>query len=266
MKVALITGASSGIGYQLAKDLANKNMIVYGISRSPFELPGVIHLKGDVTNEEEINNLVQSIIDKEGKIDYLINNAGMGISGSIEGTSVSEVEAMFKVNFIGTFIVSKAILPFMRAQKYGKIINVGSVASEFSIPFQGFYSSSKSAVKVFSEGLRNEVAPYGIHVCTVIPGDVKTSFTNNRRKNNNELKVYEKRVEKSVAMMEKDEQNGMSVEYASKIIYKVIKSKKTPVVKTIGVKYKLFVFLKRLLPTKLVNNLVGVLYAFKKER
>lgn len=266
MKVVVITGASFGIGNALAKFLNNKNMKVYGISRSSFELENVTHLKGDVTNELEIKNLIEQVISIEGKIDYLINNAGMGISGSIESTELSEVKTMFDVNFNGTFITTKAVLPFMREAKYGKIINVGSVASEFAIPFQGFYSSSKAAVKTFSEALHNEVSSYGIDVCAVLPGDVKTSFTSNRRKNINELEVYKARVDKSIKVMEKDEQSGMTSEYVSKKIYKILKSKKTPLVKTIGNSYKFLVFLKRFLPNRLISYIIGKMYAFKKER
>jgi len=263
MKVVLLTGASQGIGYELAKFLNDKGYKVYGVSRSSFELEGVTHLKGDVTNEDEMRKLVSNLIKETGKIDILINNAGMGISGSVEGTKLNELKMMFDVNLFGAFNMVKQVLPFMREKEYGKIINIGSVASEFSIPFQTFYSASKSALKTFSEGLLNEVSPYGIGVSTILPGDIKTNFTKNRRKNIDEIKTYENRVEKSVSQMEKDEQNGLSVHYASKVIYKVIKRKRMPLVKTIGVQYKFLIFLKRFLPEKLVNKIVGMMYGFK---
>lgn len=265
MKVVIITGASQGIGYELSGFLASKGMKVYGIARSDFSISNVVSLKGDVTNEEEISSLINHVYEIEGKIDYLINNAGMGISGSVEASSTFDVRRIFEVNFIGTFLTTKYTLPLMRANGCGKILNVGSVASEFSIPFQTFYSSSKAAVKTFSEGLANEVSPYGIGVSVILPGDIKTNFTKNRRKNENEINVYEKRVEKSIGVMEKDEQNGMSTLYASKVIYKTMLRKKMPLVKVIGNKYKVMIFLKRLLPVKLVNKIVGSLYAFKKE-
>lgn len=265
-EVVIITGASSGIGNSIAKLLSKKGYKVYGLSRSNFELEGVTHLQGDVTDEEKIQELFRYVYEKEGRVDILINNAGMGISGSIESTSLNDVKNIFNVNFIGSFITTKTILPFMRERKYGKIINVGSVASEFAIPFQAFYSSSKAALKTFSEALRNEVIQYGIQVSTILPGDIKTNFTKNRRKNEIEPDEYKKRVIKSIDVMEKDEQNGMTVEYAAKVIFKVIKKKRIPVQKTIGHKYKILLFIKRLLPTKLVNNLIGKIYAFKKEK
>lgn len=264
MKVVLLTGASSGIGYELAKFLQTKGYIVYGISRSSFKLEGVTHLKGDVTNEDEMFELVKNLYEKTKRIDILINNAGMGISGSVEGTKLNELKQMFDVNLFGAFIMAKQVIPYMRTQGHGKIVNIGSVASEFAIPFQTFYSASKSALKTFGEGLMNEVSPYGITVSTILPGDIKTNFTKNRRKNLDEIAIYQARVEKSIGLMEKDEQNGMSTLYASKVIYKVIKRKKMPLVKTIGKKYKILIFLKRLLPQKLVNKIVGMMYGFKK--
>lgn len=264
--VVIITGVSSGIGYDLATFLNEKDYIVYGISRSSVEIPGVTHMPGDITDEEKMQAIIKDVYEKEGRIDILVNNAGMGISGSIEGTNTKDVKNIFNVNFIGAFITIKAILPYLRQQNYGKIINVGSVASEFAIPFQAFYSSSKAALKTFGEALDNEVSPYGVRVCTILPGDIKTNFTKNREKNIEELAAYKTRVLKSIAVMEKDEQKGMTVRYASKQIYKVIKKKRMPLQKTIGNEYKILLFIKRLLPIKLVNNLVGKIYGFKKEK
>lgn len=265
-QVVIITGVSSGIGYDLATFLNEKGYLVYGISRSSVNIPGVTHMSGDITDEAKMQAIIKNIFEKEGRIDILINNAGMGISGSIEGTKTDDVKNIFNVNFVGAFITIKATLPYLRQQNYGKIINVGSVASEFAIPFQAFYSSSKAALKSFGDALANEVAPYKIKVCTILPGDIKTNFTKNREKNIKELDAYKTRVLKSIAVMEKDEQKGMTVRYASKQIYKVIKKKRMPLQKTIGNEYKLLLFIKRFLPTKLVNNLVGKIYGFKKEK
>lgn len=265
-KVVIITGSSAGIGYDLSKFLINKGHIVYGLSRSETKIENINYIKCDVTDEERVNEVINLIYEKEGKIDILINNAGMGISGSIEATNIKDVKYIYNVNVFAPFILTKAILPIMRKQKYGKIVNVGSVASEFPIPFQSFYSSTKASLKTFSEALRIEVKPYNIGVTTILPGDIKTKFTSNRNKNKDELDTYRNRVEKSIEVMEKDEQNGYDVSYASKVIYKVINKKNMPVSKVIGPKYKVLVFLKRLLPIKLVNNLVGKIYGFIKER
>ncbi|HHW79238.1 MAG TPA: SDR family NAD(P)-dependent oxidoreductase [Acholeplasmataceae bacterium] len=263
-RVVIITGISSGVGLSLGKFLVDKNYIIYGISRSVINEAGINHIKADVTNEEQLITAYQMIYEKEGQIDFLINNAGMGISGSIEATKLSDAKNIFDVNFMGLFLSTKAVLPYMRKQASGRIINIGSVAGPLSIPFQAFYSSSKAAVNTFSDALANEVSPYGIGVCTILPGDIKTNFTKNRKKNIDELDVYEKRVEKSIEVMEKDEQAGMDVLYASKNIYKVMRKKNLPLRMTIGKKYKVFIFLQRLLPVKLVNKIVGSIYSFKK--
>lgn len=266
MQVAIITGASKGIGLELAKYLSDKNIKVYGLSRTTIKDDKIKHLSVDIKDETAVSNAIDYIYKEEGRIDYLINNAGMGISGSIESTSINDLRNIIDVNFIGAFLVIKSVLKYMREKNNGKIINIGSVASEFAIPFQAFYSSTKSALKVFSEALNNEVSPYGIRVCTILPGDTKTSFTKNRKYNDTELDVYKNRVSKSVGLMEKDEQNGMSSLYVTKKIYKVLRKKRMPVEKTIGTKYKLFIFIKRLFPSRFINFIVGKLYGFKKTK
>lgn len=265
-KVVVITGISSGIGLALGKLLVNKDYIVYGLSRSVVNEAGINHLKVDVTDEETLITAFKQIYDQESRIDYLINNAGMGISGSIEGTSLEAATNLMNVNFIGVFLAAKSVLPYMREQGSGRIINIGSVAGTFAIPFQAFYSSSKAAVAAFGDALYNEVKPYGIEVATILPGDIKTNFTKNRKANIDELDVYKRRVEKSIEVMTKDEQSGMSVKYAIKVIYKVMRKRRMPLQMTLGRKYKVLVFLKRFLPAKLVNKLVGNIYSFNKTK
>ncbi|MFA7588822.1 MAG: SDR family oxidoreductase [Acholeplasmataceae bacterium] len=266
MKVVVVTGASSGIGLAVAKYYAHNGFKVYGVSRTSFEEERIISLQADVTDYESLLKVYKEIYETEERFDILINNAGMGISGSIEETKIEDAQRLFDVNFMGVFLSTKAGLPYLRKNKAGKIINIGSVAGSMSIPFQAFYSSSKAAVKAFSDALANEIAPFKIQVCTVLPGDIKTNFTKNRRKNESLDPEYQARIEKSLAVMEKDEQNGMTVEYAAKIIYRLGVKEKMPLVKTIGVKYKVFVFLKRLLPERFVNWAIGLIYAFKKEK
>lgn len=265
-QVVVITGISSGIGLALGKFLAKKGYVVYGISRTVTNEALINHIKADVTKEDSLIDAYRQIFDKENRIDFLINNAGMGISGSIEATTYEDAKLIFDVNFMGVFLSSKTILPYMRKQGSGRIINIGSVAGPLAIPFQAFYSSSKAAVNTFTDALANEVKPYGISVTTILPGDIKTNFTKNRKKNSDELAVYENRVNKSIEVMEKDEQSGMTTLYASKVIYKVMRRRKMPLRMTIGKKYKVFVFLQRLLPVKMVNKIVGSIYSFKKTK
>lgn len=265
MKVIAITGVSSGIGLETAKRLVSQGHIVYGLSRTKIEEKGITSLQVDVVDQTAVLNAFAQIYQKEGKLDCVINNAGMGISGSIEDSLSEDVEYLFKVNFLGVFHTAKAAIPYLRTTGGGKIINIGSVAAVLPIPFQAFYSSSKAAINAFSDALATEVAPFKIQISTVLPGDIKTGFTKSRRKNVHDNPVYKSRIEKSIAVMEKDEQNGMPAAYAAKVIAKLVNKKRIPLYKTIGFKYKVFVFLIRLLPNKLRNNIVGSIYGFKKE-
>jgi len=260
-KVVIITGASSGIGFDTAKLLAEKGYIVYGIARSKIETDLFFSKQVDVTQADQLMKAIKEIYEKEKQIDIIINNAGMGISGSIEYTDESDIKDIFNVNFNGLHYVIQKALPYLRESK-GKIINVGSVAGPLSIPFQGFYSASKAAVETYTQALAIELKPMHIQVCTVLPGDIKTNFTKNRRKNKNESLLYKERVDRSIGVMAKDEENGMSSQYAAKVFLKLVKKKRMPLSKTIGFKYKIFILLNKVLPKRFVVWIIGKLYGF----
>lgn len=273
-KVVLITGASSGIGRAAAEYLMKKGFHVYGTSRKASgnieESEDSDALTGgffkmismDVTDEESVDKAVNSVIEKEGHIDVLVSNAGAGIAGSVEDVSMEEARSQFEVNFFGTLRVIKSILPFMRKQGYGKIIAISSVAGVISIPYQAHYSSSKYAVEGLAEALRYEVAPFGIKVCIVEPGDTRTGFTKSRIKAQgaNEESPYYERFARSLARMEKDEQNGASPVSVARVIYKMTEKKKPPVRTTVGLQYKTILFLKKILPGFILEKVVGLLY------
>ena len=181
-KVVIVTGGSSGIGRCTASALKENGCIVYEFSRRNIPMEGVTHLSVDVTDEDAVNAAVQQVIQKETKIDAVINCAGFGISGAVEFTSMEQAKAQFDVNFFGTVTVNKAVLPFMRHQGKGHIVNISSVAAVAHIPFQTFYSASKAAVSSYSYALANEVKPYGIHVTVVELGDICTGFTKHVKK------------------------------------------------------------------------------------
>jgi short-subunit dehydrogenase len=273
-KVVLITGASSGIGKTTADYLMKKGFHIYGTSRKALgnievneasdALTGgfLRMIPMDVTNEESVDNAINTVIEKEGHIDVLVCNAGAGVAGSVEDVSMEEARTQFDINFFGTLRVIKAVLPLMRDQGYGKIIAVSSVAGVISIPYQAHYSSSKYAVEGLAEALRYEVAPFGIKVCLVEPGDTKTGFTKSRitaQKANRESPYYE-RFTRSLARMEKDEQNGASPISVARVIYKMIKKKNPPVRTTVGLQYKTILFLKKILPGSILEKVVGLLY------
>lgn len=144
--------------------------------------PGVTHLQADVTDEAQVNAAVAEILRREGRIDILINNAGFGISGAIEFTPAQEARRQFDVNFFGMVNMNRAVLPIMRQQGSGRIVNMSSVAAPIAIPFQAYYSASKAAVRTYSLALASEVRPFGVEVCVIMPGDIATGFTAARRK------------------------------------------------------------------------------------
>ena len=248
-KVVLITGVSSGIGLDLAKLFIKNNFIVYGASRNDFAMENLNHIKCDVSSLNQCKNAIEKIIEKEGKLDILINNAGIGTSGSVENTSEEDAKKIFDVNFFGTFFMCKSALPYLRKSK-GRIINVSSVASKFFIPFQGFYSATKASVDAISSAMRAETKPFGVKITNVHPGDTKTSFTKNRTKQNDG--IYNERYEISISRMEKDEQNGMTSLYVAKKIYKISTKKHPPKTKTIGNSYKLLLLLAKILPNSFI--------------
>lgn len=260
-KVILITGGTSGIGLFAAKALAAKGCKVYELSRREAGADCVLHMQTDVTDEIQVKRAVQEILKREGRIDVVINNAGFGISGAVEYTDTKEAQRQFDVNFFGMVRVNRAVLPIMHRQGCGRIINVSSVAAPIAIPFQTYYSASKAAIRAYSLALQSEVKPYGVEVCCVMPGDVKTGFTAARKKNPAGDEAYGGRIARSVAVMERDEQNGIPAEQAGAYVAKKAMQNRVPLLCTLGGKYKLFVFLTRLLPTCLLVWLVGKIYA-----
>ena len=258
-KTAVITGGSSGIGRACAIKFKDEGYSVYELSRSGEDFKGIKHINCDITDEQSVCSAIDKIAKAENKIDVLINNAGFGISGAVEFTSISEIKAQFDVNVFGAISVTKAALPFLR-QCRGKILFISSAAAVFPIPFQSFYAASKAAINSISYSLRNELAPFGITVCTLMPGDVKTGFTSSRRQSHKGESIYLNRISKAISAMEKDEQNGMSAQYIAKKVYKYSKRSHLSTFHVIGSKYKLFYALYRILPFRLVNWLIGKMY------
>lgn len=260
-KVVLITGASSGIGLMTAEFLAQNGFKVYGMAINDFYSTTFTYIKGDVTKEESIKEVLKEIWQKEKRLDAVINNAGFGISGAVEHTLDSSVFNIFNVNVLGLMKVCKNAIPYLRDNGEGKIINIGSVASDLPIAFQSYYSATKASVKSFSLALREEVKPFDIKVTCVMPGDAKTGFTANRKKNLVETDVnYGLRIKNSVARMEKDEENGMDPICISKTILKVLNSKNPKPIKVVGFKYKVFCVLNKILPQRLVSFILGKMY------
>lgn len=256
-KIVVVTGATAGIGRATAERFKALGANVVCLARRKSDR--FDSFCADVTDGESVSRAVAAIVAKYGRLDALVNNAGGGISGPVENADPAEAERLFALNFFGALRMIQAVLPQMRAQGGGVIVNVSSVAAEFAIPFQAFYSASKAALSSLSDALRSEVAPFGIKVCTVLPGDVRTDFTASRKKGASDP-AYGKRAERAVRAMERDEQNGMPPEEVARAIVCAAGKKRPPVKIVVGAKYKCFVFLRRVLPARLVAFLLGKMY------
>ena len=258
--VAIVTGASSGIGLAVSEMLYERGWTVYGLSRRGTGADGVKQLAIDVCSDAEVEAAFSGIAAHEGSIDLLVNNAGMGISGPVEFTTLDDAEHIMDVNFIGQFVCARAVLPYMRAQKSGRIVCTSSVAAPIAIPYQAFYSASKAAVNALALALRNEVKDFGIKVCAVMPGDAATGFTDAREKNSSGDEIYTKNVS-AVAAMEKDERGGMGPEAVAKVILKAATAENPKPLYTAGFKYKIFMVLFKFLPARTAYWIVGKMYS-----
>ena len=269
--VILVTGASSGIGKAISEHLAQLGFRVYGTSRSTDN--GRIVLSGenpsmgflrlvrlDVCDHSSVEKAVEYVMDAEGRIDVLINNAGFGISGAIEETSAEEALSQFNTNFFGMHRMCRRVLPVMRNQGKGLIINTGSVAGLFAIPYQAMYSASKYAIEAYTEALRMEVKEFGIRAVVIEPGDTCTGFTDHRYFCKESRESLYKKSKGSIEKMMKDEQNGAGPGQIAKIVERLLAKSNPPVRVTVGPMYKTFVFLKRLLPARLVELLLRKMY------
>ena len=258
--VIVITGANSGIGLATANYLISKGHTVYGVDLRANQQHFPI-LTCDITDAKRVEEVIKEIHDREGRIDVLVNNAGFGISGAIEYSSVDEVRKIFDVNVVALINMCKVVTPYMRANKFGRVVNISSVACEIPIPFQSCYSATKAAVLSFSMAFRQEVQDFGIKVSAVLPGDTKTGFTAARLKNGVvDDDAYGKRITKSIERMEKDEQGGMSPVSVAKVINKVISSRNPAPMKTVGFSYKLIMLLSKMLPKRFMLFIVKKMY------
>ena len=253
-KVAIVTGGTSGIGLAAVRALREKGCTVYALSRHG-EIPC------DVSDEASARAAVQTVLDREGHIDILVNCAGFGISGAAELTSLEAAKKQLDVNLFGTANMVNAVIPAMRKQGGGRIVNTGSVAGFVPIPFQTWYSASKAAVQSYTMAMGNELSPFGITLAAVLPGDTRTGFTAARQKIDDPEGLYGGRIERSVTRMEHDEQHGVPAETVGALIARVALKRRVKPLYIPGFSYNLVNVLIRLLPSGVANRLIGVLYA-----
>lgn len=232
-KVILITGTSSGLGKTTASYLARKGHMVIGTSRTAPSIDEIdvsqqpsypLLVNMDITNPTTIQNTVSFLQHHFNRIDVLINNAGYGISGPIEETSIRDAQSLFNTNFFGTLRVIQDVLPLMKKQQSGLIINISSIGGILGLPFQGVYSASKFAVEGMTESLRMEVSSFGINVVLVEPGDFHTGFTDHRKKILNSSSAYAEAQKRTTRIFEHDEQNGADPIQLASLIERIIRS------------------------------------------
>ncbi|MGQ9621665.1 MAG: SDR family oxidoreductase [Bacteroidales bacterium] len=264
-KIILITGISSGFGRETSRLLAEKGYTVYGTIRNNTRVPvNVIPLLMDLNNPESIRNVVKTVVENEGKINILINNAGMHSGGPIETTPEEYMRLQMETNFTGTAMLTRLVLPVMRQQGGGLIINFSSIGGLIGLPFQGFYSASKFAIEGFSETLRMEVKQFNIKVVVINPGDFHTSNTVNRRKylaQTNTNDPYFEQYTRTLSKIEEDETSGKNPLLLAKKIVKIVEKKNPAQRYVVGpFDQKLSVLLKKALPEKWFRKILESYY------
>ena len=263
-KVVLITGASSGIGKACAEHLASLGHKVYGTSRkSGNGSASVKMIAMDVTDDRSVAEGVAQVVKAEGRLDALVNNAGYGIAGAVEDTSIQEAQHQFDTNFFGMFRVTKAVLPGMRERRSGHIINMGSIGGLISIPFQSFYCATKFAIEGFTEALRMEVGQFGIRVALIEPGDHRTNFTQARirTRESQTSDAYRESFNRALGVMEHDEQNGPSPAGIARRIAAILGSTSPALRHPVGMFLQRFaVTLKSALPAGVFESIIRSTY------
>jgi NAD(P)-dependent dehydrogenase (short-subunit alcohol dehydrogenase family) len=257
-KVVLITGASSGIGQACAEHLARSGWRVFGTGRGapPAVQAGAAFemVTMDVDDENSVRQGVESVLAKAGRLDAVVNNAGIAIMGAVEDTSIEEAKAQLETNFFGVLRVCRATLPALRKQGGGHVVNISSLAGIIGLPFSGLYSASKFALEGVSESLRMECRAFGIHVVLVEPGDFRTNITTRRRiaaaAETND--AYREAFEHCKQKQEQDETNAPGPEAVARLVGRILSNPHPRTRYSVGLlSQRMVVPLKRFLPQRL---------------
>ncbi len=250
-RVVLITGASAGIGRACADRLHEAGWTVVGASRRGTTSGAWSGLVMDVDSDESVRDGVAEVLTRHGRIDAVVASAGWGVAGAVEHTTIEEAKAQVETNFWGATRVVQGVLPAMRAQGGGRIVLVSSIGGVVAIPFQAFYSASKFALEGWGEALAYEVAPFGIDVTLVEPGNIRTDFTANRKmaSASTDDDVYKGALDTAVGVMERDEANGAAPQLVAAVVHKILDARRPPRRVSVGkAGERIGVLAKRLLP------------------
>jgi len=250
-KVVLVTGASSGVGQSTARLLSRRDYKVFGTSRHPDGtdvLPAVEMLTLDVRTDDSVRACVEAVVSRGGRLDVLINNAGYELAGALEELSLEEASAQFETNFFGVVRMVNAVLPLMRRQKRGHIINVGSLSGLSPIPFLGMYSATKFALEGYTEVLRHEVRPFNIHVSLTEAGFLNTPMMHNRQAAANRITDYDAWRERALNAIRASEASGPGADLVAETLLEIVSSKAPRLRYLIGQQAKSVTRLRRFLP------------------
>jgi short-subunit dehydrogenase len=263
-KVILITGASAGMGKEFTKELLNDGHIVYGAARRVDKMEdikalGVKVLEMDVTDEASMVKGIETIVNAEGRIDVLVNNAGFGSYGAIEDVSISDAKYQLDVNVFGAARLAQLVLPHMRKQHFGRIINITSIGGKLALPLGGWYHASKFALEALSDSLRNEVAQFGIDVVVIEPGGVKSEWAGIAA--DNLLKVskntaYGTLTKQFADALKKTEEKNAEPGVIADLVRKAIEAKKPKTRYSGGYMAKVALFMRKLLPDRTFDKMM----------
>lgn len=259
-QVVFITGGSSGIGKAIGEFLFKKGYKVFGTSRDSSLYPQSLFplINMDLSDSESIASAVSELVRQAGTIDILINNAGVGITGPLEETPMKEIHYAMQVNLYGPMQVIHAVLPYMRAQKSGRILNITSIAGYMGLPYRGVYSASKGALNIITETYRMEVHPFGIEMCSVAPGDFATNIAAGRyhapvKENSPYKTIYAD----SLKMMNEHVDKGGDPKQMAEAVYKILQKKKLKVHYKVGDRLqKISTILKGILPASMYEKML----------
>src|ERR1700761_2228328 len=255
--VVLVTGASSGIGHAVAAAFAAKGFEVFGTSRNPRNtepIAGVELVQLDVTDSESVAVAVSTVIQRAGRIDILVNNAGFGVLGAAEESSTAQAQELFDTNFFGLVRMTREVLPYLRAQRSGRIINVGSVLGFLPAPYGALYAASKYAVEGFSESLDHETREFGVRVAVVEPGYTNTSFEANATDADSPLNSYAPLREHVKEVITAELRRGDDPTVVARVVLKAATSRTPKLRYPAGPLARRLAVLKKFAPAGLLDN------------
>ena len=255
--IALVTGASSGIGLVTAQALARAGYRVFGTSRKTVaDREGVTMLVCDVTDDASVKDLVAEIVRRAGRLDLVVNNAGIGMLGSAEESSIAQAQRLFDVNVFGVARVVNAVLTVMRRQKSGRIVNMSSILGLIPSPFNAFYASTKHAIEGYSESLDHEVRDFGIRVVLVEPGVTRTAFEENLTRADQPMDVYASERSRSEQLMRKWVESGDAPQVVADAVVRAATAKRPKLRYPAGQQSRQVRSLRRFMPEGVVDRIL----------